>query len=123
MLSRIPLWRIRIPAPRTEIAQPRSLSPRFSLPEAQVSGILVRTRREKTVGGGRKSHQAPEDCHAVDDRRHLVAKGADEFDKGVAISRRDFIGGVSTSVMLGSSSARIAAAVGNSTETAGMSTP
>ena len=52
-----------------------------------------------------------------------MAKGADALDRGGAISRRDFIGGVSTSVMLGASSAGIASAVSNSTERAGVSAP
>jgi hypothetical protein len=85
-------------------------------------GILVRTQREKAVGGGCVSRQALEARLSTDDRGHLVANGSDELGKGVAISRRDFIGGVSTSVILGSSSARVASAPGNSTEAA-VSTP
>jgi spermidine dehydrogenase len=47
-----------------------------------------------------------------------VANEPDDLGMGLPISRRDFIGGVSTSVILVSSSARRASAFGSSTETA-----
>jgi spermidine dehydrogenase len=47
-----------------------------------------------------------------------VANGSDEPGNKVGISRRDFIGGVSTGVILGSSSLRVSSALGNSNEAA-----
>jgi spermidine dehydrogenase len=46
-----------------------------------------------------------------------VTDGSDEIGKSAAISRRDFIGGVGTSAFLGSASARLPSALGNTTET------
>ena len=52
-----------------------------------------------------------------------MAKELDELGMSMAISRRDFIGGVSTSAILGSSSTRVASALGASKEPVASASP